>query len=114
MKSLNQIQLIGHVGNDPEFKESNGTVFSKFRLATDEGWTDKKTNEKHENTEWHRIVCFSGLGEVVKNYVKKGARIYISGKLTTSIWKDKNNETRHTTEIIADNIIMLDGKKSTE
>lgn len=111
MKSLNQIQLIGNVGTDPEFKEGSGATFSKFTLATGEEWIDKTTLMKHENTEWHKIVCFNRLGEVAKNHVKKGARIYLSGKLRTSTWKDKNNENRYTTEIIADNIILLDGKK---
>jgi single-strand DNA-binding protein len=112
MRSLNKMQLIGNVGAEPEFKEHDGKMVSKFSVATGEEWVDKLTNEKQTNTEWHKIVCFNKLAEIVNTYLKKGARVYISGKLKTSKWQDKNNEARSTTEIIADELIMLDGKSN--
>ena len=114
MKSLNNVQLIGHVGCDPEFKESGGALISKFSLATEDEWTDKETNERQKNTEWHRIVCFKKLAEISKELLKKGSRVYIVGKIKTSKWQDKENENRYSTEIIAEKIIMLDSKKSVE
>ncbi|MDR3491004.1 MAG: single-stranded DNA-binding protein [Gammaproteobacteria bacterium] len=110
MKSLNSIQLIGHVGSDPELNETGGKMVSKFSVATSEEWLDKSTLEKVKNTEWHKIVCFNKLAEIVNKYLKKGARIYVSGKLKTSAWQDINNENRSTTEVIADELIMLDSK----
>ena len=110
MKTLNSIQLIGHVGSDPEFKDTSGKMVSKFSVATGEEWLDKSTSKKLTNTEWHKIVCFNKLAEIVNKYLKKGAKIYISGKLKTSTWQDKNNENRSTTEIVADELIMLDSK----
>lgn len=107
MKSLNQVQLIGNVGVDPEYKDNGGKKISKFSIATGEVWLDKVTNEKQTNTEWHKIVCFNKLAEIVNSYVKKGEHVYISGKLRTSKWQDKNNEAKFTTEIIADELIML-------
>lgn len=112
MKSLNQVQLIGHVGNDPEGKETAGKMISKFAIATSEEWLDKSTTEKQNNTEWHKVVCFNKLAEIVNKYLKKGARVYLSGKLKTSKWQDKNNESRYTTEIVADELIMLDAKSA--
>ena len=112
MKSLNQVQLIGHLGNDPEVKEANGKIISKFSVATSEEWLDKATSEKQRNTEWHTVVCFNKLADIVNRYLKKGARVYLSGKLKTSKWQDKNNENRFTTEVIAEELIMLDSKTS--
>jgi single-strand DNA-binding protein len=114
MKSLNNVQLIGHLGHDPETKEINGKMVSVFSIATSEEWLDKATTKKCTNTEWHKIVCFSKLADIVNRYLKQGARIYLSGKLKTSKWQDKNNETRHTTEIIAEELIMLDNKQNSE
>lgn len=73
MKSLNSVQLIGNIGNDPETKELNGKMVSKFSIATSEEWLDKTTSEKHSNTEWHKVVCFSKLADIVNRYLKKGA-----------------------------------------
>lgn len=110
MKSLNSVQLIGNVGMEPEMKETNGKKISKFSLATSEYWLDKTTAEKHNHTEWHKIVCFNKLAEIVHQHVKKGARVYLSGKIKTSKYQDKNNEDRYTTEVIVDELIMLDNK----
>lgn len=110
MKSLNSVQLIGHLGGDPECKESDKSMVTKFSLATSEDWIDKATNEKKSATDWHNIVCFNKLAEIAKNYLKKGSRIYLAGKLKTSRWKNKDLEPRSITEIIVDELIMLDSK----
>lgn len=110
MRSLNSVQLIGHLGMDPEYKEHDNKMVAKFTLATSDEWLDKISNEKQTATEWHKIVCFNKLAEIVKKHLKKGERIYISGKVKTSKWQDKNNEPRSTTEIIADELIMLSNK----
>lgn len=113
MKSLNSVQLIGNIGNDPEVKELNGKMVSKFSVATSEEWIDKATSEKQSSTEWHKVVCFNKLAEIVSTYLKKGARVYLSGRIKTSKWQDKNNEDRYTTEVLADELIMLDRKVET-
>jgi single-strand DNA-binding protein len=110
MKSLNQVQLIGHLGADPEHQENNGIAVCKFSVATADEWLDKLTAERLSRSEWHRIVCFNKLAGIVNQYLKKGMRVYISGKLKTNKWQDKNNESRFTTEIVADELIMLDSK----
>jgi single-strand DNA-binding protein len=112
MKSLNNVELIGHLGSDPECKEHDGKMVAKFSLATGEEWLDKLSKEKQTATEWHKVVCFNKLAEIVKKHLKKGERIYISGKLKTSRWQDKNNEARSITEIIADELILLSNKAS--
>jgi single-strand DNA-binding protein len=110
MKSLNKVQLLGNLGADPEYKEHEGTMVSKFSLATVEERLGKSAIEKQINTQWHKVVCFNKLAEIVNKYLKKGDRIYISGKLKTSKWQDKNNENRFTTEVIADELLMLSNK----
>ena len=110
MKSLNAVQLIGRVGSDPEILTQNEKILAKFSVATNESWLDKSTSEKRTVTEWHRVVCFNKVAEIVKNHLKKGAMIYVGGKLKTSKWQDKNNENRLTTEIVIDDLIMLDQK----
>jgi single-strand DNA-binding protein len=110
MKSLNLVQMIGNLGADPEFKEHNGVMICKFSVATSEEWVDKVTAEKNTKSEWHKVVCFNKLAEITNKYLKKGSRIYLSGKIRISKWQDKNNETRCLTEIIADELIMLSHK----
>jgi single-strand DNA-binding protein len=110
MKSLNHVQLIGHIGSDPEYQENSGVAVSKFSLATADEWLDKSTAEKISRSEWHKIVCFNKLAGITNQYLKKGMRIYISGKLKTTKWQDKSNENRFTVEIIADELIILSNK----
>lgn len=110
MKSLNSVKLIGHLGADPECKEGDKSMVVKFCIATSEDWIDKETNEKRTITEWHNVVCFNKLAEIVKNNFKKGSRIYLAGKLKTSRWKNKSLEPRSITEIIADECIVLNSK----
>ena len=101
--SLNKVLLIGRLGADPEIKQMvNGKSVARFSLATSQSWKDKNTGEKKEKTEWHRVVIFNdGLVNVVQQYVKKGAQVYIEGQLTTRKWKDeKSGIDRYSTEIV--------------
>lgn len=110
MRSLNTVQIIGHLGSDPEIVKHDEKLLAKFSVATGDSWLDKTTNQKKTHTEWHKIVCFNRLAETVQAYIKKGTRVYLSGKLKTSKWQDKNGESRYTTEIVADELIMLETK----
>lgn len=118
--SLNKVILIGNLGRDPEIRQtSDGKEIATFSLATSDVWKDKNTGEKKEKTEWHRIVIFSeGLVNVVKNYVKKGNKLYIEGSLQTRKWMDSSNQERYTTEVVLQNfnsqLIMLDSKGSND
>ena len=111
--SLNKVILIGNLGNDPEIRSTNdGRKIANFSLATGESWKDKVTGEKKEKTEWHRIVCFNeGLVKVIKEYVKKGTKLYIEGQLQTRKWLDNANQEKYTTEIVLQgynaNLILL-------
>ena len=101
--SLNKVLLIGRLGSDPEIKQMvNGKNVARLSLATSNTWKDKNTGEKKEKTEWHRVVIFNeGLVNVVQQYVKKGAQVYIEGQLTTRKWKDeKSGLDRYSTEIV--------------
>jgi single-strand DNA-binding protein len=101
--SLNKVLLIGRLGADPEIKQMvNGKSVARLSLATSNTWKDKNTGEKKEKTEWHRIVIFNeGLVNVVQQYVKKGAQVYIEGELTTRKWKDEKSGTdKYSTEIV--------------
>ncbi len=101
--SLNKVLLIGRLGADPEIKQMvNGKNVARISLATSNTWKDKNTGEKKEKTEWHRVVIFNeGLVNVVQQYVKKGAQVYIEGQLTTRKWKDeKSGLDRYSTEVV--------------
>jgi single-strand DNA-binding protein len=101
--SLNKVLLIGRLGADPEIKQMvNGKSVARLSIATSNTWKDKNTGEKKEKTEWHRIVIFNeGLVNVVQQYVKKGAQVYIEGQLTTRKWKDeKSGVDKYSTEIV--------------
>jgi single-strand DNA-binding protein len=114
--SLNKVTLIGNLGKDPEIRStSDGREIASFSIATGESWKDKVTGEKKEKTEWHRIVVFKeGLVGVVKNYVKKGSKLYIEGQLQTRKWVDNNGQEKYTTEIVLQgfnaSLILLDNK----
>ena len=101
--SLNKVLLIGRLGADPEIKQMvNGKTVARLSLATSQSWKDKNTGERKEKTEWHRVVIFNeGLVNVVQQYVKKGAQVYIEGQLTTRKWKDeKSGLDKYSTEIV--------------
>lgn len=107
---LNKVMLIGRLGNDPEVHYTqDGSMVVNFRLATSEYWKDKN-GEKKERTEWHRCVAFRKRAEICGNYLSKGKLIYGEGKIQTRKWEDKEGNERHTTEIILNNMQILDGK----
>lgn len=103
--SINKVILVGNVGGDPEIRStSDGREIANFSLATSESWKDKASGEKKEKTEWHRVVIFSqGLAGIVKNYVKKGTKLYIEGSLQTRKWTDNAGVEKYTTEIVLQN-----------
>lgn len=117
---LNKVCLLGNLGADPEIKSTNdGREFANFSLATSESWNDKQTGERKEKTEWHRVVCFSeGLTKVIKNYVKKGSKLYIEGALQTRKWQDDTGNDRYSTEVVMQGfnckLLMVDSKGSNE
>ena len=101
--SLNKVLLIGRLGADPEIKQMvNGKSVARLSLATSQSWKDKNTGERKEKTEWHRVVVFNeGLVNVVQQYLKKGAQIYVEGQLTTRKWKDEQSgQDKYSTEIV--------------
>ena len=106
--TVNKVILIGNLGKDPEVRRlENGAVVASFSIATSETYTDKKTGEKRDNTDWHNIVVWRGLAEVAEKFIKKGMKIYVEGKLRTRSWQDKENVTRYTTEVVADELNIL-------
>jgi single-strand DNA-binding protein len=115
--TINKVILVGNLGNDPEIRStSDGREIANFSLATSEFWKDKNTGERKSKTEWHRIVIFSqGLVGVVKNYLKRGSKIYIEGQLQTRKWVDNAGIEKYTTEIVLQNfnssLIMLDNRQ---
>ena len=112
-RGINKVILIGNLGQDPEVKYMpNGNAVANITVATSESWKDKNTGEQVEKTEWHRVVFFRRLAEIVGEYLKKGSKIYIEGKLQTRKWQDNNGQDRYTTEIIANEMQMLDSRGS--
>lgn len=113
MASINKVILIGNLGADPEMRTMpNGDAVANIRLATTESWKDKATGEKKELTEWHRVVFYRKLAEIVGQYLKKGAALYIEGRIRTRKWQDKEGQERYTTEIEANEMQMLGGRQS--
>lgn len=111
MASVNKVILIGNLGKDPEVKYmTNGEAVANIALATTEVWKDKNGG-KQEKTEWHRIVFYRKLAEIVGEYCKKGSPVYVEGRLETRKWTDKNGIERYTTEIIATDMKLLGGLK---
>jgi len=109
MSSVNKVILIGNLGKDPEMRYlPSGEAIANFSVATSENWTDKASGDKKEQTEWHRVVFFGRTAEVVGQYVKKGSKIYVEGRLQTRKWQDKEGQDRYTTEVRGDVMRMLD------
>lgn len=109
MKSLNKVQLIGHLGKNPEVRyTASGSAVANFSIATNESWIGKD-GQKNEKTEWHNIVAWGKLGEICGEYLTKGKQVYIEGRITTRSWDDRDGNKRYTTEVKADNMIMLGG-----
>ncbi len=110
-RGVNKVILIGNLGADPEVRYTqNGTAAANLRLATSEEWKDKQTDEKQERTEWHRITMFGRLGEIAGEYLKKGSKVYIEGKLQTRKWQAQDGSDRYSTEVIANEMQMLDSR----
>lgn len=113
MASVNKVILVGNLGADPETRfMPNGDAVANVRLATTESWKDKATGEKREITEWHRVVFYRKLAEIVGQYLKKGSAVYIEGRIRTRKWQDKEGQERYTTEIEANEMQMLGGRSS--
>ena len=117
MSSLNKVQLIGNLGNDPDI--INEGKIAKFSLATSESWNDKTSGERKTKTEWHNIVVYNeGLVGVIQQYVKKGSKVYVEGQLQTRKWEDKDGATRYTTEVVLQGfnstLTMLGEKNSSQ
>lgn len=110
--SVNKVILVGNLGKDPEVRYTpSGLPIANISIATTEVWKDKQTGENQERTEWHRIVLYQRLAEITGEYLRKGAKVFIEGRLQTRKWQDKNTgQDRYTTEIIADSLQMLDSK----
>lgn len=109
MKGVNKAIILGHLGKDPEIRYTqDGKAIANLTVATSEQW--KKDGEKQEKTEWHRVVAFGRLAEIMGEYLKKGSQVYIEGKIQTRKWQDKDGQDRWTTEIVAGDMQMLGSK----
>ncbi len=111
MASVNKVILIGHLGQDPELRyTASGKAVANVPLATHERWKDKTTGDQRERTEWHRVAFYSPLAEIVGQYLRKGASVYVEGRLQTRQWQDPTGQNRFTTEIVVSDMKML-GRK---
>lgn len=107
MAGLNKVMLIGNLGKDPEVKTlENGAKIATFPLATSETYKDKEGN-RQTRTEWHNLVLWRGLADIADSYLHKGSQVFIEGRLSTRKWEDKEGNTRYTTEVIGDNLVLL-------
>ncbi len=110
-KGVNKVIIIGNLGGDPETKYlPNGDAVTNLTVATSESWKDKTTGQQQEKTEWHRVVAFRRLAEIMGEYLKKGSKVYIEGKLQTRMW-EKDGQKHYATEIVANNMQMLDSRE---
>jgi single-strand DNA-binding protein len=112
-RGVNKVILVGNCGQDPEvrYMPSGGAV-TNLSIATSESWKDKNTGEQQERTEWHRVVFFNRLAEIVEQYVKKGTKLYVEGSLRTRKWQGQDGQDRYTTEVVASDMQMLDSRGS--
>ncbi|MCP1314705.1 MULTISPECIES: single-stranded DNA-binding protein [unclassified Halomonas] len=110
-RGINKVILIGNLGQDPEVRFTpSGTAVANLNLATSDTWTDRQSGQRQERTEWHRIVLFNKTAEIAQQYLKKGSKVYIEGRLQTRKWQDQNGQDRYSTEIVANDMQMLDGR----
>ena len=113
MAGINKVIIVGNLGNDPEIRTMpNGDAVTKISVATSESWIDKNTNERKTQTEWHAIVFYRRQAEVAGEYLRKGSKVYVEGRLRTRKWQDQNGQDRYTTEIQGDVLQMLDSRQS--
>ena len=110
-RGVNKVILIGNLGADPEVRYMpNGNAVANVRLATSESWRDRESGDQQERTEWHRVVLYRRLAEVAGEYLRKGSKVYIEGKLQTRKWQGQDGQDRYTTEIVANDMQMLDSR----
>ncbi len=112
-RGVNKVILVGNLGNDPDIRYTqNQKQVANLSVATSEQWTDKNTGQKQERVEWHKVVMFDRLAEIAGQYLKKGSKVYIEGKLQTRKWQNQQGQDQYTTEIVANEMQMLDGSTS--
>ena len=112
-RGVNKVILVGNLGGDPETRSMpSGMTVTNIRIATSESWKDKASGAQQERTEWHSIALFGRLGEIASEYLRKGSQVFIEGKLRTRKWQDKQGNERYTTEIVANEMLMLGGRSS--
>ena len=110
-RGINKVILIGNLGRDPETRYSQDQrPVTNFSVATSESWRDRNTNEQHEQTEWHNVVCFARLAEIAGEYLRKGSKVYVEGRLQTRSWEGQDGQKRYRTEVIARDMQMLDSR----
>ena len=110
-RGVNKVILVGNLGNDPETKYTpSGGAITNISIATSESWKDKNTGQQQERTEWHRVIFFNRLAEIAGEYLKKGSKVYVEGSLRTRKWQGQDGQDRYTTEIVASEMQMLDGR----
>lgn len=113
MAGINKVIIVGNLGQDPDVRTMpNGDAVTKISVATSESWVDKNTNERKTQTEWHAIVFYRRQAEVAGEYLRKGSKVYVEGRLKTRKWQDQNGQDRYTTEIQGDVLQMLDSRQS--
>lgn len=111
-RGINKVILIGNLGNDPDTRYTGeGAAITNLSVATDESYKDKNTGQMVPKTEWHRVVMFNRLAEIAKEYLRKGSKVYIEGRLQTRKWQDQGGQDRYTTEIVANEMQMLDSQQ---
>jgi len=110
-RGVNKVILIGNLGQDPEVRFTpSGTAVANLNVATTDTWMDRQSGQRQERTEWHRVVMFNKLAEISQQYLKKGSKLYLEGRLQTRKWQDQNGQDRYSTEIVANDMQMLDGR----
>lgn len=110
-RGINKVILIGNLGADPEVRYlPSGSAVANVSVATSDSWKDKNTGERQERTEWHRVAFFGRLAEIVGEYLKKGSKVYVEGRLQTRKWQGQDGQDRYTTEIVANDMQMLDSR----
>ena len=113
MSGINKVIIVGNLGQDPEVRfMPNGGAVANFTVATSEAWKDKQSGEQKEKTEWHRIVMYQRLAEIAGEYLKKGSKVYLEGRLQTRKWQNQQGQDQYTTEIIVNDMQMLDSRNS--
>ena len=112
---VNKVLIIGNLGSDPEIKYTTaGDPVANLSIATSESWKDKNSGDLQEKVEWHRVVMFSRLAEIAEQYLKKGSKVFVEGKLQTRKWQDQEGKDRYTTEVVAKEMTMLDSRSTSQ